>query len=1143
MNSRRQPSKRRIEEEEEEESSESSSASESESDNSDETDSDDQNDESEFGGKETVESQGNKLADPEAKVSEGTKAEAGIMKKLFLRNFMCHSQLEVNLGEIVNFIVGRNGSGKSAILTAITVVLGGKAAITNRGGSLKELIKKGCSTAEITLTLKNEGEEAHKPDEYGNRIQIIRRITKDSGSSYIIKGEKGVVSKKKEELTAICDRFEIQVDNPVQILNQDTSRQFLNSATAKDKYAFFMKATNLEALDNDYNFINNQKNMINSSVKRKGQALKQMKIEVREWKEKYESVQGIQRMKDELTRIEQEYLWTYVGEAEGSLKRLGDEKSMLREIREKTLLELEALRKEFDILKDDQTACEERAQLKSQQAEDVRKDGEATEAQLKSLRQQHKTFEQNIAKNRKMKTEHEREKQKVERSIEELRQKAERDIASENEVISQKINKLKQDKHAFFTRMDALKKKVGEGENELKEVEARKDAIQKERRNVNAQADVLTKKVEELKRNNNSVSVFGPEHVAILKEVQKHQSKFTRKPVGPLGQEIKLLRPEWAQAVEVCLGEQLMSAYAVTCKEDELVLIRIMKALRIERKPMIMTRKFDDPRHNVPGNQCQDFPRVLDVIQCDNSAVFNLVIDSAKPETQLLFEDNKVGYDFLFPKQGRQRQGNYITGFTKIGEKLIGGTSYQHIWPQNRNFTRKLGADVASQIASYQRQHQEKKAEISSMAGEYDKIGSDRTKLFANLKQLKGHINDIQKKLNRTESELEGLTLAEKEDVSNAVACFEGEVEEYQRKIGTCSETILTLESEKLSNEEKIEPLRKQADAVKRKQEKMLALAAEEVKRVDTIASKIANKGKNIQSSEGKSEQIKARLEEMEKELDAMKQEVDDRTEKAMAKYPERVSSKKSSAELGRQYASHEKTIEREENNRGNVDEIAYRYRAKNQSYQDSKEACQNLNSYVDKLEKALQKRRDAFKQYQKYIALRAKYYFSMTLSQRGYSGSMRFDHEQKTLQLDVNINEKAEAANQRSKNSEKNKENDSSRKNKRAKLTVGTTKTLSGGERSFSTISFIMSLWEAMECPFRVLDEFDVFMDAVNRRASMAMLIKCAVTTRNRQYVFITPQDSSGLAQSDVKVIKLRDPERDQTTLQFRPAPMAAQV
>lgn len=50
---------------------------------------------------------------------------------------MCHDALEVVLNPNVNFIVGRNGSGKSAILTALTVGLGARANVTSRGASVK----------------------------------------------------------------------------------------------------------------------------------------------------------------------------------------------------------------------------------------------------------------------------------------------------------------------------------------------------------------------------------------------------------------------------------------------------------------------------------------------------------------------------------------------------------------------------------------------------------------------------------------------------------------------------------------------------------------------------------------------------------------------------------------------------------------------------------------------------------------------------------------------------------------------------------------------------------------------------------------------------------------------------------------------
>ena len=44
------------------------------------------------------------------------------------------------------------------------------------------------------------------------------------------------ISDKFEELRKIKDFFNIQVENPVAILNQDTSRNFLHSKSPFDKY-------------------------------------------------------------------------------------------------------------------------------------------------------------------------------------------------------------------------------------------------------------------------------------------------------------------------------------------------------------------------------------------------------------------------------------------------------------------------------------------------------------------------------------------------------------------------------------------------------------------------------------------------------------------------------------------------------------------------------------------------------------------------------------------------------------------------------------------------------------------------------------------------------------------------------------------
>lgn len=135
-----------------------------------------------------------------SRLGHNRPAENGIIENIECINFMCHERLYVELGPLINFIVGENGSGKSAVLTALTLCLGGKASSTNRGGSLKSFIKEGRDQSVISVTIKNTGIDAYQSDVYGASIKVERHFTRSGASGFKLKSEQGRIISTKSTL-------------------------------------------------------------------------------------------------------------------------------------------------------------------------------------------------------------------------------------------------------------------------------------------------------------------------------------------------------------------------------------------------------------------------------------------------------------------------------------------------------------------------------------------------------------------------------------------------------------------------------------------------------------------------------------------------------------------------------------------------------------------------------------------------------------------------------------------------------------------------------------------------------------------------------------------------------------------------------
>ena len=69
-------------------------------------------------------------------IQQSEYQRSGKVLKIVLKNFMCHSNLKLDFNLRVNLLVGNNGSGKSAILTALIIGLGCKASTSNRSSNI-----------------------------------------------------------------------------------------------------------------------------------------------------------------------------------------------------------------------------------------------------------------------------------------------------------------------------------------------------------------------------------------------------------------------------------------------------------------------------------------------------------------------------------------------------------------------------------------------------------------------------------------------------------------------------------------------------------------------------------------------------------------------------------------------------------------------------------------------------------------------------------------------------------------------------------------------------------------------------------------------------------------------------------------------
>jgi len=202
-------------------------------------------------------------------------------------------------------------------------------------------------------------------------------------------------------------------------------------------------------------------------------------------------------------------------------------------------------------------------------------------------------------------------------------------------------------------------------------------------------------------------------------------------------------------------------------------------------------------------------------------------------------------------------------------------------------------------------------------------------------------------------------------------------------------------------------------------------------------------------------------------------------------------------------------------------EEMKSKYENVKKAFDERNSIFRSARSQHQKMTESVEARKVKWFKYRHNIAKMANRYFNSFLEDQKLTGKISIDFERETLALIVYPTESDRLA----------------AESQGASAGPSDAKCLSGGERSVVTCSFVMALLKSIDTPFMALDEFDCFLDSINRKRILDLLLAAASRLKNRQFFFLTPQDAprtSNWISSNIKIFRLKKQDDLQKTIQF---------
>ncbi|PWN95840.1 P-loop containing nucleoside triphosphate hydrolase protein, partial [Tilletiopsis washingtonensis] len=297
----------------------------------------------------------------------------GAIVRVKLLHFVTYDAVEFRPGPYLNMVIGPNGTGKSTVVCAIALGLGWKPAVLGRAKDVAAYVKQGYDDGSIEIELKG-------PKGKSNLI-IKRFISKrDNKSDWQLNGKKST----QKDVTAKVAELNIQIENLCSFLPQDKVADFARMAPPE-----LLKETQRAAGEERLSEWHAKLIELGKGDRELSESLDKEKSEMQNLQERNDVLQRDVRRYEERRKIEDaiENLKVAIPFAKyAEIKARYDECKKDRDARKKELLELRKEQEPTETILEELTDYKEKIELRRKAVEkSIEKDVRALTKRQESI--------------------------------------------------------------------------------------------------------------------------------------------------------------------------------------------------------------------------------------------------------------------------------------------------------------------------------------------------------------------------------------------------------------------------------------------------------------------------------------------------------------------------------------------------------------------------------------------------------------------------------------------------------------------------------------------------------------------------------------------------------------------------------------